>query len=85
MNELSQALNEGRGRDPGDTFGALCDLRRRGLRSTKAGAETPATLLIGAEHLDGRNPAPVLPTDVVTDPQMPSKPATSHNFEPGGA
>ena len=55
------------------------------LRSTKAGAETPATLLIGAEHLDGRNPAPVLPTDVVTDPQMPSKPATSHNFGPGGA
>ena len=54
-------------------------------RSTKAGAETPATLLIGAEHLDGRNPAPILPTDVVTDPQLPSKPATSHNFEPGGA
>ena len=60
------------------------------LRSTKAGAETPATLLIGAEHLHGRNSVPDLPTpdsdfdhlfglclgmDVVTDPQMPPKPA----------
>ena len=70
------------------------------LRSTKAGAETPATLLIGAEHLHGRNSVPDLPTpdsdfdhlfglclgmDVVTDPQMSSKSATNHNFEPSGA
>ncbi len=55
-------------------------------RSTKAGAETPATLLIGAEHLHGRNSVPDLGTtdcdvdhlfgpylavDVVMDPQMP--------------
>ena len=71
-----------------------------GDRSTKAGAETPATLLIGAEHLHGRNSVPDLPTpdsdfdhlfglclgmDVVTDPQMSSKSATNHNFEPSGA
>ena len=70
------------------------------VRSTKAGAETPATLLIGAEHLHGRNSVPDLPTpdsdfdhlfglclgmDVVTDPQMSSKSATNHNFEPSGA
>ena len=69
-------------------------------RSTKAGAETPATLLIGAAHLHGRNSVPDLPTpdsdfdhlfglclgmDVVTDPQMSSKSATNHNFEPSGA
>ena len=70
------------------------------IRSTKAGAETPATLLIGAEHLHRRNSVPDLPTpdsdfdhlfglclgmDVVTDPQMSSKSATNHNFEPSGA
>ena len=74
--------------------------RDRPIRSTKAGAETPATLLIGAEHLHGRNSVPDLPTpnsdfdhlfglclgmDVVTDPQMSSKSATNHNFEPSGA
>ena len=141
-------LNEGRGRDPGDTvgfgepFALFCHAQRRPgprprrhsdsgtssalvpnaqrrpgprprrhnmlpsyppgpvRRSTKAGAETPATLLIGAEHLHGRNSVPDLPTpdsdfdhlfglclgmDVVTDPQMSSKSATNHNFEPSGA
>ena len=117
-------LNEGRGRDPGDTPDALCaggclgarstkagaetpatpptSFRARVSlrRSTKAGAETPATLLIGSEHLHGRNSVPDLPThdsdfdhlfglclgmDVVTDPQMSSKSATNHNFEPSGA
>ena len=81
----SASLNEGRGRDPGDTVATA-----KTFRSTKAGAETPATLLIGAEHLHGRNSVPDLPTpdsdfdhlfglclgmDVVTDPQMPPKPA----------
>ena len=36
-------LNEGRGRDPGDTPPALRRYGRIGDRSTKAGAETPAT------------------------------------------
>ena len=69
---------------------AVTVCRERHARSTKAGAETPATLLIGAEHLHGRNSVPDLPTpdsdfdhlfglclgmDVVTDPQMPPKPA----------
>ena len=70
------------------------------VRSTKAGAETPATLLIGVEHLHGRNSVPDLGTtdcdvdhlfgpylgvDVVMDPQMPSKSAASHTLEPRGA
>ena len=64
-------------------------------RSTKAGAETPATRLIGAEHLHGCNSetglqtpdrnfdhwfGPCLGVDVVTNPQMSSKSATNHNF-----
>ena len=36
-------LNEGRGRDPGDTFEVHAGRQSRLLRSTKAGAETPAT------------------------------------------
>ena len=82
------------------TLGFLCGINDLDVRSTKAGAETPATLLIGAEHLHGRNSVPDLPTpdsdfdhlfglclgmDVVTDPQMSSKSATNHNFEPSGA
>ena len=70
------------------------------LRSGVNGAETPATLLIGAEHFHGRNSVPDLGTtdcdvdhlfgpylavDVVMDPQMPSKSAASHALEPRGA
>ena len=36
-------LNEGRGRDPGDTQVDRVEARKLGRRSTKAGAETPAT------------------------------------------
>ena len=37
------SLNEGRGRDPGDTLRTYRDTRSRWIRSTKAGVETPAT------------------------------------------
>ena len=40
-----EALNEGRGRDPGDTDAAVLIQVGGGERSTKAGAETPATLI----------------------------------------
>ena len=39
------ALNEGRGRDPGDTRELQGPVRRDPYRSTKAGVETPATLV----------------------------------------
>ena len=123
-------LNEGRGRDPGDTrcsdkiLQALKRAQRRPgprprrhpyrwhyariplQRSTKAGAETPATphhfheAERFARRSTKRNSVPDLPTpdsdfdhlfglclgmDVVTDPQMSSKSATNHNFEPSGA
>ena len=40
------ALNEGRGRDPGDTLYVRREGGACGNRSTKAGAETPATLVL---------------------------------------
>ena len=69
-------------------------------RSTKAGAETPATLLIHAGHLHRPDSGTDLATHdpdldrlfgpcsdvhVVADTQMPAKSATSHNLQPGGA
>ena len=39
---IFDALNEGRGRDPGDTVAAP-SFDDTAVRSTKAGAETPAT------------------------------------------
>ena len=41
--DLRQTLNEGRGRDPGDTGGDQGGDPHAERRSTKAGAETPAT------------------------------------------
>ena len=58
----SASLNEGRGRDPGDTAAGPAGEQPDPRRSTKAGAETPATLLIGAEHLHGCDSKTGLPT-----------------------
>ena len=45
----SAALNEGRGRDPGDTTRNGGIIGFGGVRSTKAGVETPATRSIGPQ------------------------------------
>ena len=80
---LRSGVNGAETRRPHDPHRAQRPLR---ARSTKAGAETPATLLIGVERLHGRNSVPDLGTtdcdvdhlfgpylavDVVMDPQMP--------------
>ena len=44
------SLNEGRGANPGDTWKFLTALILVSPRSTKAGARTPATLLLDAGH-----------------------------------
>ena len=45
-NRRRSSLNEGRGRDPGDTGRMTPELTIQTRRSTKAGAETPATPLV---------------------------------------